>query len=143
MLVRTTERPPDGDLPMMPSLVLAATLTAPAAPVPRDTVPSTSGPAPLVLALKADAGGSVRIIGNTFFRQKIQNQFFVMENNKQVMKQVEQEITNSHYFNKTLTELNAKFQTAGGSPLTASEATSRVKAGATVLISTDGKPVAP
>src|SRR5262249_2152100 len=44
---------------------------------------------------------------------------------------------------KTLTELNAKFQTAGGSPLTASEATSRVKAGATVLISTDGKPVAP
>ncbi|MCI0702692.1 MAG: hypothetical protein L0241_16555 [Planctomycetia bacterium] len=129
---------------MYPSLVLAATLTAPAAPIPRDTVPNTPGPAPIVLTLKADAGGSVRIIGNSFFRAKITNQFFVVENNKQVMKQVDQEITNSNYFNKTLNDLtNAKFTTADGTPLTVNEATSRVKAGATVLISRDGKPISP
>jgi len=128
---------------MYPSLVLAATLTAPAAPIPRDTVPNTTGPAPIVMALKPDSNGSVRLVGNTFFRTKVTNQFFVMENNKQVLKQVDQEVTSSNYFNKGINELNAKFTTADGTPLTANEAAGRVKNGATVLISTDGKPISP
>ena len=56
---------------MYPSLVLSAALVAPAAPVPRDTAPNTSGPAPRVIALKADATGTVRIVGSipTILRQ--------------------------------------------------------------------------
>ncbi len=135
---------------MYPSLVLSAALIAPAAPVPRDTVPSTPGPAPRVLALKADASGAVRVIGNTPVKVTVTNTHFVIENavengqqvQRQVQKQVEQDIVTTQYVNKSLADFNAKFTTADGSPLTLDEATSRVKNGATVLASSDGKPIA-
>ena len=127
---------------MYPSLVLSAALMTPAAPLPRDTVPSTPGPAPCVLALKADNGGNVRIIGTIPTRVTITNTYFVIENNKQVQKQVEQDIVTSQYFNKTLADCNGKFTTADGKPLTVEEANGRVKKGATVLVSSDGKPIA-
>src|SRR5262245_30610928 len=136
---------------MNASLVLSAALIAPAAPVPRDTAPNTTGPAPRVLALKADAGGAVRVIGNVPTKVTVTNTYFaietVVENGKQlqrqVQKQIEQDIVTQQYFNKTLSEFNGKFTTADGTPLTPEEATARVKNGATVLASTDGKPIAP
>lgn len=127
---------------MYPSLVLSAALIAPAAPIPRDTVPSTPGPAPQVLALKADATGTVRVIGSIPMKVTITNTYFIVENNKQVQKQVEQDIVTSQYFNKTLSDCNGKFTTADGAPLTLDEANNRVKNGATVLVSADGKPIA-
>ncbi len=134
---------------MYPSLVLSAALITPAAPVPRDTVPSTPGPAPQVLALKADASGTVRIVGTIPTKVTVTNAYFtveqVMENGKpvqrQVQKQIEQDVVTSQYVNKTLADCNGKFMTADGKPLTVDEANNRVKNGATVLVSSDGKPI--
>ena len=135
---------------MNPSLVLSAALLAPAAPVPRDTAPNATGPAPHVLALKADADGTVRVIGNVPTKVTVTNTHFVIEQvvengkqiQRQVQKQVEQDVVTQQYFNKTLAEFNGKFTTADGSTLTLEEATARVKTGATVLASADGKPIA-
>lgn len=135
---------------MYASLVLSAALIAPAAPLPRDAAPNTTGPAPRVLALKADAGGAVRVTGAIPVRVTVTQTHFVIENvvvngqqvQQQVQKQVEQDITTSQYMNKALSEFNGTFTTADGAPLTVEEATSRVKNGATVLASADGKPVA-
>jgi hypothetical protein len=124
------------------SLVLTAALLAPAAPVPPDAAPNVTGPAPRVLALKADASGTVRLSGTSRVRQTVTVTQIVMEGNKQVAKQVEQDVLNSLYFNKTLAELNGTFATAAGRRLTLDEATARIKGGATVLASSDGKPVA-
>jgi hypothetical protein len=126
---------------MCPSLLLSAALVAPAAPLPRDAAPGNAGPAPRVLALKADAGGNVRVVGTTPMKVTVTNTYFVIENNQQVQKQVEQDILTSQYFNKALAEYGAKFTTAGGDPLTLDEAAARVRRGATVLASSDGKPV--
>src|SRR4051812_39433847 len=149
MLVLIPERPP-GDSPMYSSLVLSAALIAPAAPVPRDTAPNTTGPAPRVLALKADAGGAVRVVGSIPTKVTVTSTQFIIETvvengkqiQRQVQKQVEHDVVPSQYFNKTLSEFNGKFTTADGSPLTLDEATARVKNGATVLASSDGKPIA-
>ena len=135
---------------MYASLVLSAALIAPAAPLPRDAAPNTTGPAPRVLALKADAGGAVRVTGTIPVRVTVTQTHFVIENvvvngqqvQQQVQKQVEQDITTSQYMNKALSEFNGTFATADGAPLTVEEATARVKNGATVLASADGKPVA-
>ncbi|HEY1189581.1 MAG TPA: hypothetical protein VGE74_18185 [Gemmata sp.] len=126
---------------MYPSLVLSAALIAPAAPVPRDTVPNATGPAPRVLALKGDNSGSVRVIGTTHVKQTIKTMQFVVEGNKQIQKPVEYDAVTTQYFNKTLSNFNGTFATAGGRTLTLEEATARVKAGATVLASSDGKPI--
>ena len=76
---------------MYPSLVLSAALLTPAAPVPRDAAPNTTGPAPRVLALKADAGGSVRVVGNIPTKVTVTNTYFtveqVVENGQRVQKQ--------------------------------------------------------
>ena len=65
---------------MYPSLGLSAALVVPAAPVPRDTAPNTSGPAPRVIALKADATGTVRIVGSIPTKITVTNTHFVIEN---------------------------------------------------------------
>ncbi|QJW95290.1 hypothetical protein [Frigoriglobus tundricola] len=135
---------------MYPSLVLSAALVAPAAPLPRDTAPNTTGPAPRVLALKADASGQIRVIGSTPVKVTVTNTHFVIETvvvngkqvQKQVQKQVEQDVVTSQYTNRALGEFGAKFLTADGTPLTPDEAAARIKNGATVLASADGKPVA-
>ncbi len=58
-----------------------------------------------------------------------------------MQKQIEHDIISQEYFNKSLAEYNAKFSTAEGTELTLKEATSRMKKGATVLVSSDGKPI--
>ncbi|VTR95052.1 unnamed protein product [Gemmata massiliana] len=126
---------------MYSSLVLSTALLAPAAPIPRDSGPSTTGPAPRVLALKADESGTVRVIYTVPIKQTVTSVYFEMEGNQQVQKQIEHDVVNNQYFNKSLPEFSGKFTTANGTPLTADEAAARVKKGATVLASSDGKPI--
>jgi hypothetical protein len=126
---------------MYPSLVLTAALVAPAAPVPRDAAPPATGPAPRVLALKADGAGAVRVTATVYVKQTVTTTQVVMEGNQQVQKQIEYDTVTTQHLSKTLAEFNGTFATADGRPLTADEAAARVKAGATVLASADGKPV--
>jgi hypothetical protein len=126
---------------MLPSLLVAVTLTAPGAPVPKDVVPNTTGPAPRIVAAKADASGSVWITAQVYQKQKATQQFFTVENGKQVMKQQEIEQIVPNYIRKTIGDFGGKFGTVDGTPLNAEEATRRVKDGATLLVTSDGKPV--
>ena len=59
---------------MLPSLLVAAAVTAPAAPVPRDAVPNTTGPAPRVVAVKADGSGAVWITAQIAEKRKMMQQ---------------------------------------------------------------------
>jgi len=126
---------------MLPSLLVAAAVTAPAAPVPRDALPNTTGPAPRVAAVKADASGSVWVNAYTYSKQKVQQQYLVVENGQQVVKTREVEQTISNYIRKQLGDFGGKFTSADGTTLSTEEATRRVKDGATLLITADGKPV--
>jgi hypothetical protein len=126
---------------MLPSLLVAAAVTAPAAPVPPDALPNTTGPAPRVLAVKADAGGTVWVTGQVYEKRKVQQAVAVIENGKQVVKQQEREVMTSNYIRKTLADFGGKFTSADGDPLSTEQATKRVRDGAVILISADGKPV--
>jgi hypothetical protein len=134
---------------MTSTLLLSAALLAPAAPIPASAPSGNPGPAPRVFALKADASGAVRIIATTPTRITVTQTHFVIEQvmvngapqQQQVQKQVEQDVVSSTYLNKALSEFQGKFSTAGGLALTVEEAVARVKGGATLLASADGKPV--
>lgn len=134
---------------MHASLLLSAALVTPAAPLPRDT-DTSAGPPPRVVAVKGDAFGNVRITGYIPTKVTVTSTQFVlemvMENGKQVQKQVQKQVeydtVTTQHFSKTLGEFDGKFSTADGAPLTPDEATARVKGGATLLASSDGKPVA-
>jgi hypothetical protein len=58
-----------------------------------------------------------------------------------VVKQQETEIMTSSYIQKSLGDFGGKFTTADGAVLTTEQVTKRVKDGATVLITADGKPI--
>lgn len=126
---------------MLPSLLIAAAVTAPAAPIPRDALPNPTGPAPRVLAVKADPNGTVWITGQVYEKRKQKVTSSVIENGQRVIKHQEREVLTSRYIRSTLGEFGGKFTTAAGTPLTADEATKRVKNGAVILISADGKPI--
>lgn len=134
---------------MTPTLLLSAALLTPAAPVPASAPTGTPGPAPRVFALKADANGAVRVIATTPTRITVTQTHFVVEQvivngnpqQQQVQKQVEQDVVSSTYMNKALSEFNGKFSTASGAPLSVEEVAARLKGGATLLASADGKPV--
>ncbi|MBA4062206.1 MAG: hypothetical protein C0501_00600 [Isosphaera sp.] len=128
---------------MVPSLLAAAALTAPAAPVPKDTVPNPAGPAPRVAGVKAEADGVVWVTAQVYEKRKVQQQMIVVENNQRVQKVQEVEQTVPVYVRKTLADFGGKFATAGGSPLTPEDAVRRVRDGATLLVTADGKPVSP
>ena len=126
---------------MLPSLLVAAAITAPAAPIPKDAVPNAAGPAPRIVAVKSDANGTVWITAQVWEKRKVSQQFFVLENGKQVMKQQEVEQTFPNYIHKAIGEFGAKFHTADGMALSTEDATRRVKGGATLLVTSDGKPI--
>jgi len=126
---------------MLSSLLVAATITAPGAPTPKDAVPNTSGPAPRVVAVKSDANGTVWITAQIWERRKVQQQFVVVENGKQVMKQQEVEQPFSTYLHKAIGDFGARFNTADGLALSTEEVTRRLKGGATLLVTADGKPI--
>jgi hypothetical protein len=126
---------------MLPSLLVAATISAPAAPIPKDAVPNSAGPAPRVVAVKSDGNGTVWITAQIWEKRKVPHQFFAIENGKQVMKQQEVEQSFPSYIHMAIGEFGAKFVTADGMALSTEEATRRVKGGATLLVTSDGKPV--
>ena len=127
---------------MLPSLLVAAAVTAaPGAPIPKDAVPNTTGPAPRIVAVKADGSGSVWITAQVWEKRKVQQQFFVIENGQQVMKQQEVEQNFANHIHKSIADFGGKFTTADGTVLTTEQATKRVKDGATLLVTADGKPV--
>jgi hypothetical protein len=126
---------------MLPSLLMTAAITVPGAPIPKDGVPNTTGPAPRVVAVKSDANGTVWITAQVWEKRKVQQQFFAVENGKQVMKQQEVEQNVSNYIHKAIGDFGAKFSTADGEVLSAEEATKRVKNGATLLVTADGNPI--
>jgi hypothetical protein len=126
---------------MIPSLLVAAAITAPAAPIPKDASPNITGPAPRVVAVKADGNGSVWIHAQVWQKQKVTQQFFANENGKQVLKQQEVEQNVATYIQKTLGEFGGRFSTADGTVLSTEDATRRVKDGATLLVTADGKPI--
>jgi hypothetical protein len=126
---------------MLPSLLVAAAVTAPAAPMPKDALPNPTGPAPRVVAVKADASGQVWITANVYEKRKFPQQYVAIENGQQVVKQREVEQMTSNYVRKQIGDFGGKFVTAGGLPLTTEDATRRVKDGATLLVTADGKPI--
>lgn len=126
---------------MLPSLLVAAAVTAPAAPIPQTALPNPTGPAPRVLAIKADASGTIWIAGQIYEKRKQTINVAVIEDGKKVIKPQEREVMTSNYIRKTLGDFGAKFATVDGQPLTTEEATRRVKNGAVLLISADGKPI--
>jgi hypothetical protein len=128
---------------MISSLLLAASITAPGAPIPKDSQPNPSGPAPRILAVKASEDGGITIIATVYEKRKIQQQFFVVENGKQVLKQQETEIMTQTYIQKGFSDFGSKFTMADGSSLTSEQAIKKVKDGATILITADGKPIDP
>jgi hypothetical protein len=128
---------------MLPSLLVAAAVTAPGAPVPKDTVPNPTGPAPRVVAVKADAAGAVWITAHVYEKRKVKQSYVTVENGKQVVKTQDVEQLTSNYVRKTLGDFGGKFATADGTPISTEDATRRVKDGATLLITADGKPVSP
>ena len=126
---------------MLPSLLITVAIAVPGAPIPKDAVPNTTGPAPRVVAVKSDANGTVWITAQVWEKRKVQQQFFAVENGKQVMKQQEVEQNVSNYIHKAIGDFGAKFSTADGEALSTEEATKRVKNGATLLVTADGKPI--
>ncbi|WP_439631908.1 hypothetical protein [Gemmata sp.] len=126
---------------MLTSLLVAAAVAAPAAPVPKDAAPNPTGPAPRVVAAKAEPGGGVWVTAHVYQKVKVQQNFFAVENGKQVMKQQEVEQVTSQYVRKSIADFGGKFATADGTVLTADAATQRVRDGATLLVTADGKPV--
>jgi hypothetical protein len=126
---------------MLPSLLVAAAVTAPGAPIPRDATPNTTGPAPRVVAVRADGNGTVWITAQTWEKRKVVESYVTTENGKQAIKQREVERNVSNYINKSLAEFGTRFSTAEGAALSADDAVRRLKDGATLLVTADGKPV--
>jgi hypothetical protein len=83
----------------------------------------------------------VWVTAHVYQKVKVQQNFFVVENGKQVMKTQDVEQVTSQYVRKSIADFGGKFATADGTALTAEAATQRVKDGATLLVTADGKPV--
>lgn len=126
---------------MFTSLVLGTALASPAAPVPADSAMNPAGPAPRVVYLKGDANGNVTIYGYTIQKVRQTRQRVEIVNGQQIVKQEQVELPQQMYFQRQLAESGAKLTTAEGTELSAADAVNRVKGGAAVLISADGKPV--
>ncbi len=126
---------------MVTSLLLGTVLLAPAAPVPEDAVTNPTSPAPQVAYLHADANGNVNITGYTFKIVKQNRSRSVVENGQRVVKTEQVDVRQQVHFSRSLSGADMKLNTADGKELSNADALARVKSGAVVLISADGKPV--
>jgi hypothetical protein len=127
---------------MVTTLVLGTVLLAPAAPVPADSGSNPTGPAPRVVFLKGDVNGNIYISG--YHNKKVtvtQNRAEIQANGQRVLKQEQVEQMQQVYFQRTLNDSTLKLSTADGATLATADAVARVKGGASVLLSADGKPV--
>jgi hypothetical protein len=128
---------------MYASLVISTALLLPAAPVPRDTPPADAGPPPLVIGLKADATGGVVIAGYIPVKETLTANNVIQKGNEEVVERIEFDTISGTFFLKNFQDFRGKITTADGKPLTPEQATARVKNGASVLASRDGKPISP
>lgn len=126
---------------MLTTLIFGTVLSAPAAPIPRDTDPAPVGPAPHAIYLKADFTGQVNV--QVHKAQKVTQTRTVntVENGKPVAKIVKEQIEQPYSIYVSLADIKPKFTTAAGIAVTSEEAMRRAKDGFVLLVSADGKPV--
>ena len=125
---------------MLPSLLLATALAAPAAPVPAGLA-LPAGLAPHPMYLRADDAGQVNVIGTVTQMVTVNRTVVVNENGKNVAKVEQVQMPQTMSMRTALGDIAGKFATVGGAELTGAEAALRVKNGAVVFVSADGKPV--
>jgi hypothetical protein len=125
---------------MLPSLLLAA--LAPAAPVPPGAGSSVpGGVAPIPMYLKADAGGQVVVSGTVTQVVTLNRTIMVNVNGNNVARQEPVQVMQSMSVRTALADVKGTFATVGGVELTAADAAARVRNGAVLFVSADGKPV--
>src|SRR5262245_15913842 len=115
-------------LAMGPSLVLGTVLLTPAAPVPADTIPTPTGPAPQIAYLRPEPNGAVYVTGYTLQRQKVARPELRIEDGKEVVKQVTEEQNVPVPFRRPFAGLDATFATADGAEVSPDAAILRAKA---------------
>ncbi len=126
---------------MLASLVFGAVLVVPSAPLPKDTFPAPTGPAPWIVFLKTNPSGQVSLFVYTSQKIKVTKLIAVAVNGQVVNKQVEEEVTRTITSLVTLDSLAASYATAGGTPVPVSEVLKKAEEGIAVLVSADGKPI--
>jgi hypothetical protein len=127
---------------MLASFVLTMAI---AAPVPAPTAPVASGPAPRLLELKANADGKITV---TVTRTEMVKVPVAQGNAINPGGAAPAVVTREVAVKKTMiVELgdvkDLKITTADGKKVETADAMKQLKAGATVVVSTDGKPVSP
>lgn len=122
---------------MLTSFVLSMAL---AAPVPPATPPVPSGPAPRVMELKANADGKVMVTVTRTEAQKIQ----IAQAGPNGAQVVTREVQIPKIATVELGEVkDLKITTADGKKVEVDEAVKKLKEGAVVVVSADGKAVSP
>lgn len=123
--------------------LMTAALLVPAAPVPKDTVPT--GPAPYILTLKAGNDGEVKVTVIRTEKQKVTMLRAIGgPNGAQQVQQVEQEVPVTKYQQLGLAELkDVKAYTADGKEVAIKDAVKKVNEGGVVVASANGQKVDP
>jgi hypothetical protein len=126
---------------MLTSFVLSMAI---AAPVPAPTPPVASGPAPRLLELKANADGKIMVTVMRTEVQKIPVAAGVAQPGGAAPAVVTREVRVSKMVNVELNDVkDLKVTTADGKKLELADAMKKLKGGAIVVVSSDGKPVSP
>lgn len=123
---------------MLTSFVLSMAL---AAPVPPSTPPVASGPVPKLMELKADADGKITV---TVMRtEKLKVTETIAGPNGAPITSI-REVPVVKMVTVELGEVkDLKVTTADGKKVETADAVKTLKSGATVVVSTDGKPISP
>ncbi len=127
---------------MLTSFVLSMAL---AAPVPAPPAPVPSGPLPRLMELKADASGKVVVSVVRTEMQKVQvGAGNAIGPNGAPPAVITREFPVQKFVQVELSDVkDLAVTTADGKKVDVADAVAKVKAGATVVVSADGKPVSP
>lgn len=124
---------------MLPALALAVATLAPSAPLPR-TPAATVGAPPMILHLKPDADGKVRVRVTRTVPRTIKS----MVRNGNNVQQIERQIKQSTVQNVELQDVQGlQAYSADGKTLDVKDAVRQLSRGAVVVASTDGQKVSP
>lgn len=125
---------------MFAPLVLGFALLAPAAPIPKDISPV--GPAPLVVELKSNSDGKVLVSVRREEKRKVPvAQGGAINPNNPVL---EREVTTIRTLQIELGDVkDLQVYTAGGKAVQTKDALAKIRDGAVVVLTTDGKRVDP
>lgn len=124
---------------MFPTLSLAAVLLVPAAPLPQVAERTVSAP-PMILQLKPDADGKVRVTVQRTVTRKVKS---VIRNGNNVQ-QVERAVPITTQQTVELHEIqDLQISTTDGKALDVKDLVNRIASGAPVIASSDGQKVSP